>query len=462
MKHNIYIGLLILTGCALTPIEPVDPAIETPAGWTAATESQTMAWPSPDWWRNFSSEELNQLISQAQAANFDIAAAASRVVQAEARARIAGAPLLPSVDLGANAGRSGTFGEGGSGSVGVSLGASYEVDFWGSNRAAQFSASAALQASEFDKATVALTVTSGVANTYLNALSLRDRLAVARANLEIAERVLALVEAKVRFGAVSQLDLAQQRSAVASQRAAIPPLLQQEREARAALALLLGRLPQGFDVKAQGLDIVTLPELTAGLPSELLTRRPDLRSAERDLVSAQADIVIARAALLPSLRLSASTGVNGSSFAALFDNNPVYSLAAALSQPIFNAGQLEAQEDLARARREELLQSYRNAIITAFSEVDMALSDLENLRTQAELQAEVVKQAEISLQLAETRYRAGAEDLLTVLDAQRTLYQARDNQAQLRLARLQAVITLYRVLGGGWDSPPSAPDARAL
>jgi NodT family efflux transporter outer membrane factor (OMF) lipoprotein len=457
-------GWLVATvaGCATYPLTPPDAGVTPPADWNQPVNADQAAWPAPAWWRQFGSSELDRLIEQARSGNHDLAAAVARVYQAEAQARIAGAPLLPAVSLGADAGRDGTLGGAGASSYGLALGASYEVDFWGGNRAALASARAALAASEFDRATVALTVTSGVATAYLQILSLRERLEIARLNLTIAERVLAVVEARARFGAASALELAQQRAAVAGQRAAIPALEQQEREARAALATLLGRVPQGFDVQATGLADFTVPAIAAGVPSGLLERRPDIRRAERQLAAAQADVAAARAALFPSLELSASVGVRAATVSALFDDNPLYSLAAALTAPIFQGGRLRAGEELAAARREELLESYRAAIIAAFADAETALDALGSLDEQAKWQAETVKQATTALGLAETRYRAGAEDLLTVLDAQRTLYQARDQEAQVRLLRLQGAVSLFRALGGGWSATEVAGATTAV
>ena len=385
MMRTVFCCLLLLcflpfTGCQIQPVnEPVP--VEVPAGWDQSAENTT-AWPAPDWWRNFGSAELNQLMIEAENNNLDLAAAAARILQADAQARLAGVPLLPTLDFGAGAARQGSFGGDrdvdASNSFDVSIGASYEIDFWGKNRASLASAQEALQSSRYDRETVALTITSGVAITYLQVLSLRERIAIARLNLENAENVLQLVEARVKYGAVSPLDLAQQRSVVARQRAVIPPLEQQERDARSALALLLGKPPQSFDVAATTLDEIAIPEVVAGLPSELLTRRPDIQSAEAQLRSANADIAAARAAYFPSIGLTGSAGFASTVLSGLLDGGLLYNLAVSVAQPIFDAGQREAQEDFAIARREELVQFYRAAIINAFADVDTALGTLQS------------------------------------------------------------------------------------
>lgn len=447
---------VVLAGCGAATV--ADRSLTTPARWDAAeTEAAragdgTANWPAPDWWRRFGSDELNALIGVAQGENLDLASATARLFQAEAQARVAGAALLPSLNLGVSASRSGSVGQGDAGSsFGADLGASYELDFWGKNRANRDAAVASLRASGYARDTVALTVSAGVANTYLQVLSLRERLAIARLNLANAERVLALVESKVRHGAVSRLDLAQQRSVLANQRAAIPPLEQQERDARSALAILLGRAPQQFDVRESDLASLRLPDIAPGLPAQLLARRPDIRASEAQLAAADANLAAARAALFPSVSLNASLGAQNSVFSSLFDDDPIYRLGASLSQSIFDGGRLRGQREIARARQQELLYGYRAAVLAAFADVESALGAVKTLDERERLQAEVLNEATLVFQLAEARYRAGEVDLLNVLDAQRSLYSAQDQTRQLRLAHLQALVGLFRALGGGWS-----------
>ncbi|MCH8543160.1 MAG: efflux transporter outer membrane subunit [Alcanivorax sp.] len=455
-------AVLFVSGCGTTPVQQVPSS--PPEGWEYASPQARDAWPARDWWRAFGSAELDQLMVHAQAGNPDLGAAAARVLQAEAQARVAGASLLPNVDLGLDASRSGLVEQGGaSGSYSSSLGASYELDFWGANRARRDGARAALQATAFDRETVAITLSAGVASAYLQVLSLQERLEIARLNLEIAEEILRVVEARVGSGAGTPLDLARQRAVVARQRASVQPLLQQERDARAALALLLGRVPQGFAVDGNLADIL-IPEVMAGLPAELLVRRPDIRQQEARLLAADADIAVARAAFLPGVRLTGAVGTRSDVFSELFSGDLLYNIGASLTQPIFNAGRLRAQRDLSEARKLELLELYRGAIQRAFAEVDLSLSDIETLSEQAFQQEIELTQTRRAFTLAEARYREGADDLLTLLDAQQSLYQAEENNGLLRLAQMQAIVTLYRVLGGGWSEslesePVESPDA---
>lgn len=454
----------VLAGCASRPpvAEPA-PKVDLPAGWTAAGAPNQPAWPDKAWWQRFGSPELTRLVDEGQSGNLELAGALARVRQAEAGARIAGVALLPTASFSSGANRSLPI-SGGSSSTSASsaLQVSYEVDFWGKNKASVASAQASLDANRFDRQTVALTVTSGIVSTYLQVLSLHDRLAVARQHVANAEHVLALVEAQKSAGAASTLDLARQRSAVAQRKSDIPDLMQQEREAQAALAILLGKTPQTFSVGPQGLDTITLPEVSPGLPSELLSRRPDIRRAEADLAAANANVAVARANLFPSINLTGSMGTQSSALLSLLNApNLVANVSTSLFAPIFDGGRLKRERDIAVARKQELVQAYRATVIAALSEVDVALGQIHSLDEQQRLKTTELDQARQAYDLAEIRYKLGAEDFMTVLDTQRALSDVQNDMGLLKLRRLQATVSLYKALGGGWrdDQTPgnSAP-----
>jgi NodT family efflux transporter outer membrane factor (OMF) lipoprotein len=443
---------LLLSACASIEAGEGLSASDVPPAWDAPIPTDASTWPEANWWQGFDSAELDQLIADAQAQNLDLAIAAARILQAEAQARAAGSVLLPSVDLRAGATQSGAFDSTNSQSFSVSLGASYEVDFWGRNAADVRAAEASLRASQYDRETVALTVIASTASTYFQLLSLRDRVAIAKRNLENAQGVLKITEARVNAGVAVPLELAQQRANVAGQEANIPQLEQQERETRAALALLLGRPVQGFDVGATTIAGIEAPTVAPGLPSELLARRPDVRRAEAQLVAADANIAAARAAFFPSISLSGSLGASSAALASLFNpSNIAYSIGASLLQTIFDGGQRQANLDATVAQRKETLLSYRGAVIAAFSDVDVALGAVASLEARERASQVQADEAREAFRIAELRYRAGVEDFLSVLDAQRSLNSAEDQLAQAKLARLQAAVTLFRVLGGGWS-----------
>ncbi|MGF6691508.1 multidrug efflux system outer membrane protein [Metapseudomonas resinovorans] len=460
------LSLCVLLAACGSPLQKPESGITAPAAWQGPNNPQA-ARTGADWWQSFHSAELGRLIEQARLANQDLAAALARVRQAEASVRIAGAALLPSLNANLDANRQGLISGDGYSQLDASgedkridyfsaaLSASYEVDFWGANAAARDAALQRLRASEADRATLELTISAGVASTYIQALALGQQLEIARQNLANAEQVLDLVQSRQAAGAATQLELAQQRSLVAAQKRQLPLLAQQQREAQIALAVLLGQPVQ--DLKLTGrLEDLNNPGIAAGLPSDLLTRRPDIASAEAQLVAADGDLKVARAAMLPRLTLTASLGSGADHFHDLM-RNPYYNLAAGLAAPIFSGGRLTAERDRAKARQDELLGTYNSAILNALADVEKALNSADGLDQQRRWQGEEVEQARLAFDLAQTRYEAGAETLLTVLETQRTLFQAQDQQAQLQQARLQASVSLYRALGGGWSPAPNTP-----
>lgn len=454
-----------LAGCAGIGSPPLTPVVTIPRGWNDPAPPQAVAVVS-DWWKYFASAELSRLVDLALASAPDLVIAGERVRQAEAQARVAGASLFPGLNLSAGSSRQETRAgaAGGAGrrdSSAATFAASYEIDFWGGNAAAARAAENSLLASRFDRATARLTLLAGVANGYFQLLTVRARMAFARENLAIAERVLAVVDVRYRNGAASALDLSRQRTAVLSQKAALPPLELLAHQTLSALAVLVGAPPQVFDAGAMAVNDIAVPVVTAGLPARVLTRRPDIASAEAQLAAANANLAAARAALLPSIQLTGAAGLSSVELFSLL-NAPLRTLSAglALSQPIFDAGRLRGQVEFAAARERELVEGYRKAILAALSDVEVALSSARRTAEQEQLLDQVRVQAQRALRLAELRYREGADDLLSVLDAQRTLFQAQDQLAQLRLSRLQAAVGLFKALGGGWE-PQAEVSSRA-
>ena len=396
-------------------------------------------------------------MQRARAGNLDLATAASRLLQADAQLRQSGAALLPQLGAGVSANRSDNRRSDGNGDTGrdiysATLNASYEVDFWGRNRALVDSARAGVQASRFDRDTLALSIDASVASTWFQLLENQRRLTLARDSLDIAERVLELVEARYRYGAADSLEVSQQRTLVAQLQAALPGLEQSGLQLRNSLALLLGASPDAKLPVPGSLETISPPEIGAGLPIDLLTRRPDIRASEARLVAANADLTAARAALLPGIQLTGQYGAQSLALSGLL-NSPAtaWSLAAGLTQPIFQGGRLRAQVDLSEARQEELLIDYRRTVLSALGDVDTALGALQQARIRHSYLQQANREAELAFNLAETRYRAGAITLQTLLDTQRTWYQTQDSLAQQRSSWLQATVDLYRALGGGWS-----------
>lgn len=430
-----------------------------PGAWQYAADPAAASWPGEHWTRDFGSSELDALVAEASSTNQDLAAAQARVRQADARRRGAGAALLPAVAAGASftnvTGRSSGI-SAHENDYGALLSASYEADFWGGKRAARDAASHGAAAARADHATLAVTITAAVANEYFQVLGLHERLGNAGATLAAAEGVLQVVQARFDAGGASAVELSLQQAEVARAQLAIPPLAEQEAGHSAALAVLTGHLPEGFELRS-AVRLAEVHELrvTAGLPSGLLARRPDVQAAESNLQAAHADVAVARAALFPAIALTASGGVQNPGFQAVLLTLPgtgtSLAASASLLQSVFDGGRRRAMRAEAEAREQELLADYRSAILHAFADVEMALASVMQLERQAAAQREALERSEQALAGARARYVEGAGDFLVVLDAQRTLYAARDLQIQYQLARLQAQISLCKALGGGWQ-----------
>ncbi len=439
----------LLTGCWLSG-DRLDPAIDIPPTYRSAAGKAHAALPAPDWWRGFRSRELTGLVELAYLGNLDIAAAVARIEQADAQTRIAGAPLLPAIDFDAAAQRARAGGVTSS-RYSVVLNASYEVDLWGKNRSALRSAEFAAVASRFDRETIALSTVAAVINTYFQILAAQDRLRIAKDNLRAAGGVLDVIEDEQAAGTLTGLDVAQQQSLVAQQRAAIPPLDQQLRQNIATLAVLLGEVPERFTVRGGSLSAITAVQVTPGLPSELILQRPDIRQVEAQLSASNADVASARAALFPSIQLTGQGGFVSAALKTLFEpQSAVYTLAAGLTQPVFDNFRLLSVLDLQKARRTELLQIYRKAVISGFADVERALIAVRDLAEQERLQAEAVTAARRAYELAGPRLREGIVDISTILNIQRTLFQEQDALVVVRLMRRQAIVSLFQALGGGW------------
>jgi outer membrane protein, multidrug efflux system len=449
-------ALITLTACSVGPAYK-RPDIPPPAEWREVQSSEAAAvWPSSDWWHGFGSQTLDGLIAEAQRNNDDLAVAIARVQEADAQARIAGAPLLPSVDLGADATRQHAqvtgVGPATFNTFSPVLSASYELDFWGKNRALRAAARATAVASHYDKETVALTVISSVATTYFQTLQFRDRLQVARENLANGQKILHGLQLQQTAGIATGLDVAQQETAVALLSAAIPPLQQQFRQSVHALAVLLGKTPESIDVDSGTLNGLTTPQVLEGLPSQLLARRPDIAESEQQLISANADITVARAALFPSIQLTANGGYESSALTSLISPaNRIWSISAGLTQPIFHGGALRGQVVFSNARYNELLSAYHKTVISAFSNVEDALIAAQQTKEQQLRQQEAVNRARRAFEFAQTQMSAGIVNILTVLNTENALFSAQDELVQIQFLHLQSMVALYTALGGGWQ-----------
>ena len=441
---------VLAVGCAVGPGYQ-RPAVEMPARWQANAAPE--APPAGAWWAEYRSTELDRLMAEALAGNRDLRAAASRVAQARALAQAAGAPQWPTVGASVDATRAKRHGGTGGGAAGSSfeagIAAVFELDFWGKNARARDAALARLLSREHAQRAVQLALQAEVATSYFRVLSAADRLVLARNSLANAEAVLRLVRVQRDAGALSGLELARQQAQVASVNADIAPIEQQRQQALDALAVLTGRPPQALGLAGTSLASMRLPPVVADMPAHLLVARPEILQAEADLVAANADLRVARAAFFPSITLTAAGGFESASLASLLrSGSVVHALAAGLTAPLFDGGRLRAQQALATAREDELVQVYQQSILTALRDVEASLVAAQRLAEQAAHQRDVIGHADAALRLAETRFRSGAIDFTTVLDAQRVLLAARAAQAATEFERYAASVALQRALGG--------------
>lgn len=433
---------LALSACSLAP-DYRRPPMALPAGWSevagvGATQHSTLPF-----WQELGSDELNRLIDNVLAQNLDLTAALHRIEQARAQAKVAAAPLYPTVNATGSASR--TF-QDPKDKTAVAGGAnlSYEVDLWGKNRNQASSADYRVDASRFDREALRLVVTADATNFYAQLLGLNDRVGIAEYNLKNAEEILRIVEARFNAGSVSGLEVSQQRVAVNNFRSALSALIEQRSTTGNALAILLGLAPQDFTAPAGDLASLKMPRVNLTPPATLLTARPDIESAEAGLRAVNADIGAARAAFFPSLTLSANTviaaGFGGPAAAAS-------SLASSLLAPIFTGGQLTGNLENVTARQKELAANYQKTVLTAFQEVEDALANLKGANERAVIAGSSVIESQNAYDIAKARFDAGAIDYLNLLDTQRSLYLAQDSQIAINQGQLAAFVQLRKALG---------------
>lgn len=449
----------LLAGCS-TPVPQSLPPQMQPKTFTGPISDGAPVWPQADWWKDFHDDELASLIVQAQLGNRDLAVAAAHVMEAQAQSTIARSALFPQVNGQANHINAGCSGQacqnfGQEKAFGLTFNASYELDVWGLAQDNLRAANEQLKSTRFTQQAVALALNANVADQYLNVLALRQRIAITNQDISAINNILDLIQLKVKAGSLDHLDLAREQAQLESEQAQLPGLETQEKRALYTLAVLLGRPPEGFDVKAQNLNVVQSPLIGAGLPSDLLLRRPDVAEAEANLASAHANVDAARAAFLPQISLTGSGGFVSTAIGALLQgSNFGYGYGAGLLQTIFDGGKLAGQKDLADATQQEFVAQYQSAALNAYVDVETALIQVANNRTAEDHLRREVAAAQEAFGISELQYRQGTTDLLNVLQAQQQLFSAEDQLAQIIQASRQSSVHLYEALGGGWVENP--------
>lgn len=446
---------VLLASCSLVP-HYTKPSVTPPQRWVAETKDAEGHEIPAAWWTVFGDDTLNALIADAGAQNLDLKIGVERVNQSRAALRIAGASLLPSANATASAARNSTnpvhsdTTTANATSAGLSI--AYDLDLFGANRATNEAARATLKSAEYTHKALELATYSDVTEAYFNLLLTKKRIEIAQQNLKTSQELLRIVEARVKAGVDSNLELSQQKVAVSNTEASLAVLSQTESAYRNALAILLGKLPEDFAkttvLTAEGLQKLVVPTIATGQPSTLLERRPDIASVEQSLIAANANIGVARAAYFPSITLGLTATATGTGL-----TNPygtALGIASSLTAPIFEGGRLEGGVEKATSQQRELVATYQKSVLNAFGEVENALAAVKSASDREDSLKTAVEEAQKAYDISRKRYDVGTIDFATLLDTQASLLAAQDNFAQAMKARLSASLDLVKALGGGW------------
>jgi multidrug efflux system outer membrane protein len=463
MKRLLLLAVL-LAGCSVQP-KYEKPAVELPEAWKETAPPHS--YPGAEdgrWWRIYGDADLDKTIDEALAGNGDLLVAAARVDEARALVGEAKSLFWPSISAQAGASRQQISTRTANNFPGfqrefsnhrATLDVSYELDLFGRLRSNADAARAELEASEASREAVRLALAAQVAKSYFSLRSLDEQVDLTRRTVALREEALALQRKRLQGGVISEFDLRQLEAETAIVRAQLPPLEREREREEVALTVLLGRTPkQIFEgqvrLKEAFEERPGPPVVPAGLPSELLLRRPDLVQAERTLAAANARIGVARAEMFPSISLTAFLGSESAALANLFSGGAAatWQVAAAVTQPIFQGGRLKARAEAAEARERAVLAEYQQTIRTAFGEVRTAL--IAQSRARESYDAESARAAALSdsLRLARLRYENGVASQLDVIDAERGLLAAQVARIEALRAHRAAVADLFRALGG--------------
>ena len=461
MRHKLWLtGLLLapLAGCMVGP-DYQRPDIDDPQTFLYQPKDvqQTV---DTQWWKAFGDPVLDQLIGDALANNRDVKIASANVLSASGVLTSTRAPLFPQLGYEGDASRQ-RLPDGGLGGSAVPIknpyssyqafaGASWEIDLWGRVRRLSESAQAELLASEEARRGVILSLVANVASEYIALRGLDEQLALSERSLKNYAESLHLMELQFQYGRVSEMNVEQARSRYETVAAQIPQIRQQIVEREAVLSLLLGRNP-GPIPRGKSLTELQLPAVPAGLPSELLTRRPDILQAEQQLIAANALIGAAKAQYFPTISLTAATGSASSELNDLFQGSShTWNYAGSVTGPIFTAGAISGQVTQAEAGQQAALQGYLQTVQNAFADVDTALSARDQVNQQVDAQGRLVAALQNYAKLAQALYDGGRVPYSTVLQAENDLYPAQLEYATDQSLKLIALVSIYKAMGGGW------------
>jgi outer membrane protein, multidrug efflux system len=455
MRKSLLVSLLALLagGCMVGP-DYVRPPADAPAAWRLADQdARDLA--NTAWWEQFGDPVLNDLVASALRENKDLLIAAARIEEFAGNYGFVRSGLFPQVGAGYQVSKQkDSVSSGGTGSsynsYSAALSASWEIDIWGRIRRQTEAARAQLVASEEGRRGVILSLVGSVAGAYTNLRDLDRQLEIATATAKSRGESYEIFKLRFEGGIISVLELSQNRSQYEEALASIPPLEKAIAQQENGLSVLLGRNP-GPIARGKTIDQLMLPAVPAGLPSELLERRPDLRRTEQNLIAANALIGAAKAAYFPTISLTGLLGYASPSLSNLFNSqSKVWQYGAPISMPIFTAGAIAGQVQAAEAGQQQALLAYQKAIQEAFREVNDSLVDQDRTREQLKAQKRQVEALQQYASIARLRYENGYTSYIEVLDAERSLFNAQLQYTQTQQAQMQAMINLYLAMGGGW------------
>ncbi len=464
------LAVVLLPACAsVPPSAPPELELEVRESWSSEAVPGDAS--SEPWWQSFGDPSLDRIVAEALDHNYDLRAAAAAVEAASSQARIAGADRKPQVGAGFDAARRQQIfvglpipGDSGplkskSNAFGASLNVSWEPDLWGRLRAGKAAAAADARAAEADYASARLSLAGQVAKAWFSVVEAERQVQLARDTVESRRTSTDRIAVRYRRGVAVPLDLRLARSNQAEAESSVELRRRQLDIAQRQLEILLGRYPIGqVGFERTRIELPEVPaEVPAGLPSELVARRPDLQAAERRLEAAGLRVREARRALYPRVALTGSGGTTSDSLGDLLDSDfSVWSLAGSLLQPIFQGGRLRAAVDLAESSRDRALAQYAQSVLRAFAEVETALSAERLLKAEERAQATATEESKAAARLAEDRYLAGLGDYLTILESQRRAFLSESRLLTIRALLLNNRADLHLALGGDFGLPPEA------
>lgn len=450
--------MVLLAGCT-TGSDYVRPDVAAPVHWSVAYDAAADVADSR-WWQQFGDPVLDGLIEQAVRQNLDLKIATARVDQYLGALDTTRAQFFPQISAGFDAAGKRTAGQTNE-SYQAALNATWELDLWGRIRRSSEAARAQIAGSEAGRRGVLMTLVANVASGYLTLRGLDRQLEIATATEKAYAESLKLFQLRFRYGTVSQLEVAQAESQYEAARQSIPVYESLVRQQENLLSLLLGHAP-GPIPRGKALDELTPPAIPAGIPSQLLERRPDIIQAEQALIAANAQVGAAKAAYFPKISLTAALGAASTDIGRLFTpGSELWSAAGQVVAPLLNFGQISGQVKQAEAQQQQALFQYRQAVLTGFREVEDALTKTTRGREQLAAQKRQVAALEEYARLSRLQFEAGTSSYLQVLDADRSLFTGRLNSTQTQYDLLVSLIGVYKALGGGWIDAAEKPGATA-